>query len=97
VDRLDAPTSAEDNVVSHNVANSRFDDGILVGPGSRETLAERNVAFGSGDDGIDIDATDTIVGRNLAFGNTDRHRSGCGRHRRAPQPRLRQRQPRPVP
>jgi hypothetical protein len=53
------------------VANSRFDDGILVGPGSRETLAERNVAFGSGDDGIDIDATDTIVGRNLAFGNTD--------------------------
>jgi hypothetical protein len=51
VDRLDAPTSAEDNVVSHNVANGRFDDGILVGPGSRETLAERNVAFGSGDDG----------------------------------------------
>ena len=56
VTTLESAGTSDRNVVSHNVANSRLSDGVLVDAGANGTLLERNTATGNGDDGIDVDA-----------------------------------------
>jgi parallel beta-helix repeat protein len=69
--RLEAPAAPDRNVVSHNVANSKVSDGILVNGDATATLLERNTADGNGDDGIDVDAAGTTVTANTANHNQD--------------------------
>ena len=48
VTQFDAPTEAEHNVLTRNVANSRLDDGIHVGTGTLGTILDRNTANRTG-------------------------------------------------
>lgn len=66
VSSLESQGTSDRNVLSHNEANSRFSDGILVSGGATATLLERNTANGSGHDGIQVDAAGTTVTRNTA-------------------------------
>jgi parallel beta-helix repeat protein len=68
---FDPQQTADRNVVSRNVANSKQSDGILVNNDATATLLERNSANRSGDDGIDVDAAGTTLTRNTANHNHD--------------------------
>ena len=46
-------------------------DGVLVESTATDTLLERNIAIGAGDDGIDVDSAATTLARNLALRNGD--------------------------
>ena len=71
VTSFDEQVTADRNLVSRNVANSKLSDGILVNNGATATLIERNTANRSGDDGIDVDAAGTKLTRNTANRNHD--------------------------
>jgi parallel beta-helix repeat protein len=71
VTSFDPHVTADRNLVSRNVANSKLSDGILVNNGATGTLIERNTANRSGDDGIDVDAAGTKLTRNTANRNHD--------------------------
>jgi large repetitive protein len=66
VTSLESQGTSDRNVISHNVANSKFSDGILVNGDATETLLERNTANGNGHDGIDVSAAGTTLTRNTA-------------------------------
>ena len=66
VTSLESQGTSDRNVISHNVANSRFSDGILVNGGATVTLLERNTANGNGHDGIEVDEAGTTLSRNTA-------------------------------
>jgi parallel beta-helix repeat protein len=46
-------------------------DGVLVDSTAVDTLVERNIAIGAGDDGIDVDSAATTLTGNLAVRNGD--------------------------
>jgi hypothetical protein len=46
-------------------------DGVIVESTATDTLLERNIAIGAGDDGIDVDTAATTLTRNLALRNGD--------------------------
>jgi parallel beta-helix repeat protein len=46
-------------------------DGVLVDSSAVDTLVERNIAIGAGDDGIDVDSAATTLTGNLAVRNGD--------------------------
>jgi parallel beta-helix repeat protein len=71
VAHLDAPTAPRGNHVTHNLATSDNADGILVDPDATGTLLLGDVAFNSGDDGIDVNAPGTTVTGNIAVHNHD--------------------------
>jgi large repetitive protein len=71
VAQLDSPDPPAHTVVSHNVANSRLSDGILVDGPATATVLDGNTADGSGDDGIDVEAPGTTLTRNTADANRD--------------------------
>jgi large repetitive protein len=66
VTSLESQGTSDRNVISHNVANSKFSDGILVNADATATLLERNTANGNGHDGIDVSAAGTTLTRNTA-------------------------------
>ena len=66
VTSLESQGTSDRNVISHNVANSRFSDGILVNGAATVTLLERNTANGNGHDGIEVDEAGTTLTRNTA-------------------------------
>ena len=59
------------NTISRNLIRGQAVDGLLIESTAADTLLERNVAIGAGDDGIDIDNAATTLGGNVAFGNDD--------------------------
>jgi parallel beta-helix repeat protein len=59
------------NTVSGNLIRDSEIDGVLVESTAVDTLLERNIAIGAGDDGIDVDNPATTVTRNLALHNGD--------------------------
>ena len=59
------------NVVERNVVVDAEIDGVLVESTVTDTLLNRNIAIGAGDDGIDVDSTTTTLRRNTANGNGD--------------------------
>jgi hypothetical protein len=68
--------STDGTVVSRNVVDSAYGDGIsvdVVHPGGAvtDTLIERNVVTRAGDDGIDVGGTSTTLTGNRAFDNSD--------------------------
>jgi large repetitive protein len=71
VTSLESQGTSDRNVVSHNVASSRFSDGILVNADATATLLERNTANENGHDGIEVAAAGTTVTRNTANFNHD--------------------------
>ena len=71
VTSLESEGTSDRNVVSRNVTNSRFSDGILVNGNATATLLERNTAVENGHDGIDVAAAGTTVTRNIANFNHD--------------------------
>jgi large repetitive protein len=71
VTKLEAAVAPQDTIVSGNHVTSKLGDGILVDNGATGTLLVRNLAIGSGDDGIDVDAPATTVTRNIANHNHD--------------------------
>jgi parallel beta-helix repeat protein len=66
VTSLESLGTSDRNVISQNVATSRFSDGILVNAGATATQLERNTANGNGHDGIEIDSPGTTVTGNTA-------------------------------
>jgi parallel beta-helix repeat protein len=66
VTSLESEATSDRNVISHNVASSRFSDGILVNADATATLLERNTANGNGHDGIEVSAAGTTLTRNTA-------------------------------
>jgi nitrous oxidase accessory protein NosD len=71
VAQLDAPTAAENNVISRNRATSKVWDGIFIGTGRTGTVVIRNIANRNADDGIDVREARTTVTRNIADHNHD--------------------------
>jgi large repetitive protein len=71
VTKLEAAVAPQETIVSGNHVTSKLGDGILVDNGATGTLLVRNLAIGSGDDGIDVDAPATTVTRNIANHNHD--------------------------
>jgi parallel beta-helix repeat protein len=67
----DATGFPQGNVVRENRVERTGQDGILVDATASDTLLERNVAVGAGDDGIDVDSAGTTVTRNLSLRNGD--------------------------
>jgi parallel beta-helix repeat protein len=59
------------NTISRNLVRGPAVDGLLVESTAVDTLLERNIAIGAGDDGIDVDRAETTVKRNLALRNGD--------------------------
>jgi len=59
------------NTISGNLVRGATVDGLLVESTAADTLLERNVAIGAGDDGIDVDSTTTSLRRNTANANGD--------------------------
>jgi parallel beta-helix repeat protein len=59
------------NTISRNVVRGPTVDGLLVESTAFDTLLERNIAIGAGDDGIDVQSSATTVTRNLALHNGD--------------------------
>jgi parallel beta-helix repeat protein len=62
---------AIDNVVRRNLVRDSETDGLLVEATATDTLLERNIAIGAGDDGIDVDSAATTLTRNLLLRNGD--------------------------
>ena len=94
VTSLESQGTADRNVVSHNVANSKLSDGILVDGDATATLLEGNTADRNGDDGIDVDAAGTTVtAQHRQPQSRPGHRGGVWRDRRRRQQGERQRQP----
>ena len=63
-----------DNVLRANVVRAAALDGIAIGLEQgpvTNTLLDRNLAIGAGDDGIDVDSAATTLTRNLALRNGD--------------------------
>ena len=58
-------------VVERNLVVDSEIDGVLVESTVTDTLLNRNIAIGAGDDGIDVDSTTTSLRRNTANGNGD--------------------------
>lgn len=71
VTSLDSEGTSDRNVISHNLANSRFSDGILVNADATATLLKGNTANENGDDGIRVDAAGTTLTRNTANFNQE--------------------------
>jgi parallel beta-helix repeat protein len=71
VTSLENPITPRHNVISHNIANSKLDDGIRVDKGAANTTISRNTANHNGDDGLDVQAPDTTVTGNTANFNVD--------------------------
>jgi len=74
--RLDAfEGTTSGNVVRANVVRAAGVDGIVIDVGHvspvLNTLLERNIAIGAGDDGIDVDSAATTLTRNIAVHNGD--------------------------
>ena len=67
---IDVFSGAED-LLRHNRVLGAREDGIHVDPGPTGTVVSRNVAFGSGDDGIEVAAPDTRIRANRASHNHD--------------------------
>jgi parallel beta-helix repeat protein len=59
------------NTISRNVIRGPAVDGLLVQSTAVDTLLERNVAIGAGDDGIDVDNAATTLRGNVALRNDD--------------------------
>jgi parallel beta-helix repeat protein len=59
------------NTISRNLIRGPAVDGLLVESTAVDTLLERNIAIGAGDDDIDVDNAAATVTRNLAFRNGD--------------------------
>jgi parallel beta-helix repeat protein len=59
------------NTVSGNLISDSEIDGVLIESTAVDTLLERNIAIGAGDDGIDVDNAATTMTRNLASHNGD--------------------------
>jgi hypothetical protein len=59
------------NTIRRNLLHGATVDGLLVESTAFDTLLERNIAIGAGDDGIDVDNAATTLTRNLAFRNGD--------------------------
>ncbi len=59
------------NTIRRNLLRGATVDGLLVESTAFDTLLERNIAIGAGDDGIDVDNAATTLTRNLAFRNGD--------------------------
>ena len=59
------------NVVERNLVVDSEIDGVVVESTVTDTLLERNITIGAGDDGIDVDSTTTSLRRNTANGNGD--------------------------
>jgi parallel beta-helix repeat protein len=59
------------NVVRRNLVLDATIDGVLVEATATDTLLERNIADGAGDDGIDVDSAATTLTRNLSLRNGD--------------------------
>ena len=68
---LDVPGTSDRTVISHNIANSRRSDGILVNADAADTLIQHNSADRNGGDGIKVDAEGTTLRRNRANRNHD--------------------------
>jgi large repetitive protein len=66
VTSLESQGTSDRNVISHNLANSKFSDGILVNADASATLLERNTATENGYDGIEVGAAGTTLTRNTA-------------------------------
>ncbi len=63
-----------DNVVRANVVRTIALDGIGIGLEQgpvTNTVLDRNLAVGAGDDGIDMDSASTTLTRNIALRNGD--------------------------
>jgi parallel beta-helix repeat protein len=58
-------------IIRRNLVRGPAVDGLLVEATASDTLLERNVAIGAGDDGIDVDNAAATATRNLAFRNGD--------------------------
>jgi parallel beta-helix repeat protein len=77
VNSFDPEAPVNGTVIRGNVVRKAGVDGFAIAtepsaPGVvSNTLLERNIAIGSGDDGIDVDSTDTSLRRNTADGNGD--------------------------
>jgi parallel beta-helix repeat protein len=71
VTSLESQGTSDRNVISHNVARSRFSDGILVNADATATLLISNIANENGDDGILVDAAGTTLTRNTANFNQE--------------------------
>jgi parallel beta-helix repeat protein len=74
--RLDAfEGTTRGNVFRANVVRTAGEDGIVVNPAHVgpviNTLLERNIAIGAGDDGIDVESAATTLTRNIAVHNGD--------------------------
>lgn len=59
------------STVRGNLIRASGGDGLFVESTVVDTLLERNIAIGAGDDGIDVDSAATTVTRNLALHNRD--------------------------
>jgi parallel beta-helix repeat protein len=59
------------NTISGNIVRGPAVDGLLVESTAADTVLERNIAVGAGDDGIDVDNAATTLTRNLAVRNGD--------------------------
>ncbi|MDX6327550.1 MAG: hypothetical protein QOK15_3904 [Nocardioidaceae bacterium] len=71
VTSLDSPRLSKGDVVRRNVVSSRHTNAITVDNGSVWTLIRGNTAFGSGRDGIHVDAPRTTITHNRANHNHD--------------------------
>jgi large repetitive protein len=71
VTSLESPGTSDRNVISHNLATSRFSDGILVNADATATLLMSNTANGNGHDGIEVSAAGTTLTRNTANFNQE--------------------------
>jgi parallel beta-helix repeat protein len=73
--RVDAfAGTTTDNVLRANVVRAAALDRIAIGLEQgpvTNTLLDRNIAIGAGDDGIDVESASTTLTRNLAFRNGD--------------------------
>ena len=54
-----------------NIVRDASEDGMRVDAGTDGTVLERNLAFGAGDDGIQVDSAAAVLTGNAAFFNHD--------------------------
>ena len=59
------------NRIRRNLIRGTAVDGLLVEATATDTLLERNVAIGAGDDGIDVNNAATTLTHNVAVHNGD--------------------------
>jgi parallel beta-helix repeat protein len=67
----DATGTADNNVIRDNEVERAKLDGILVDETAPDSLLERNVVLGAGDDGIDVESPATTLTKNRAKHNGD--------------------------